>query len=64
MDAATTMLMADAEPFLPGDTSRKLSQKASDIYNTLTFETNAIYNKPPPAPWVSFLIGGIFCGFT
>jgi hypothetical protein len=42
------------------DSVRYLTERASDVYETITFNTNGIYNKPAPDEWVAFMIGGIF----
>jgi hypothetical protein len=44
-----------------GDSSilRQLTVPASEIYATLTFKTDKLYNQPAPEPWISFMIGGI-----
>lgn len=39
---------------------RYLTERASDVYQDVTFLTDHIYNRPAPPEWVSFLIGGIF----
>lgn len=44
----------------PTTVHRRLIQSAEEIYNTLEFKTNGLYNEPAPEPWVSFLIGCIF----
>ena len=32
---------------------------ASDLYDLVEFNTNSLYNRPPPEPRISFLIGGL-----
>ena len=39
---------------------RELSAPASEVYETIEFKTNSLYNKPAPEPWIAFMIGGIF----
>ena len=43
---------------------RNLSERASDVYDSITFNTDKIFNEPPPKEWVSFMLGGIFGLFT
>jgi hypothetical protein len=43
------------------DLARLLSEKASTIYDGLTFNSDQLlYNEPAPEPFVSFIIGGVF----
>lgn len=39
---------------------RWLTESASDLYDSVEFQSNGLYNEPAPEPWVAFLIGGIF----
>jgi hypothetical protein len=40
--------------------ARILTAKASDVYDTIVFKTDQIYNEPAPEFYVSFIIGGVF----
>jgi hypothetical protein len=40
--------------------ARTLTAKASDVYDTVTFKTDKIYNLPAPDFQYSFLIGAVF----
>jgi hypothetical protein len=39
---------------------RQLTAPASEIYDTINFKTDKLYNEPAPEPWIAFMIGGIF----
>ena len=41
-----------------GETSRYVPS-ASEIYDQIDFNTQSVFNKPSPAPWVAFLIGAV-----
>ena len=43
---------------------RSLSEKASDIYDTIIFDSDRFYNEPAPDEWVSFFIAGILAVVT
>jgi hypothetical protein len=38
---------------------RQLTAPASEIYETIDFNTDKLYNQPAPEPWISFMIGAI-----
>lgn len=40
--------------------ARTLTAKASDVYATVVFNSNEIYNEPAPEFYVAFIIGGVF----
>jgi hypothetical protein len=37
----------------------RLLATASELYDQVTFNTNAFFNEPAPEYWVSFIIGGV-----
>jgi len=47
------------------DTIRQLTNKASDVYDTLVFsDSDDFYNKPAPEPLVTFIIGAVLSSYA
>ena len=40
-------------------TSDRWLETASELYDQVVFNTDAIFNQPAPEYWVSFIIGGV-----
>jgi hypothetical protein len=36
---------------------RYLTEKASDVYDTVVFSSDQLYNESAPEPWISFAAG-------
>mmetsp|Transcript_3461 Transcript_3461/g.8227 ORF Transcript_3461/g.8227 Transcript_3461/m.8227 type:complete len:503 (-) Transcript_3461:256-1764(-) len=45
------------------DHQQRWLEAASELYDQVTFKTDAMFNQPAPEYWVSFIIGGVFSLF-
>jgi hypothetical protein len=44
---------------MDGEEATRYLAKTSDVWEDIIFKTDAVYNNQAPAPWVSFMIGGV-----
>jgi hypothetical protein len=44
---------------MDGEEGTRYLKTASEIYDEVIFNTDALFNEPAPEPWVSFMIGGV-----
>jgi hypothetical protein len=41
------------------DHASRWLESASDLYDQVVFNTDAVFNKEAPQPWIAFMLGGV-----